>query len=471
MSEKFDFPILIVDDEEDILFSFRVLFRSSGFENVMSIQDSRLVPGVLREHPAAVAVLDLNMPFLSGFDLLKEIRRDHPRVQVIVVTAANELELAVECMKAGAVDYFVKPVEKSRLVASVKRAMESLALDSEVSSLRRRLLEERLEKEEAFAPIITRDHSMRGIFRYLEAVAGTGRPVLLLGETGTGKELFARAVHEASDRPGKFVAVNVAGLDDHMFCDTLFGHARGAFTGAEVRREGLLAQAAAGTLFLDEIGDLKEEIQVKLLRLLQEGDYYPLGSDIPQRSSARIVAATNLDLLRRVEQGRFRPDLYYRLCTHRVDIPPLRERRGDLPLLLDIFLEEAAESMGKRTPTPPPELLGYLAAYPFPGNVRELKAMILDAVARHPGGVLSLETFRRALGELRPAPPSGGEDAPALLLTDSQRIPTIKEAEDFLVTRALELARGNQGVAASLLGLTRQGLNKKLNRKKELPLR
>lgn len=464
MTELLQVPLFLVDDEEDILFSFRVLFRSAGFENLMTIQDSRHVASILEDCPEGVVVLDLNMPHLCGFDLLKEIRRDYPAVQVIVVTAANELEMAVECMKAGAIDYFVKPVEKSRLVASVRRAAETSALDRHVVSLRRHLLDDRLEKWEAFAPILTRDGGMRGVFRYLEAVAGTGKPVLLLGETGTGKELFARAVHDASGRAGKFVAVNVAGLDDHMFCDTLFGHARGAFTGADSRREGLIAQAAAGTLFLDEIGDLKEETQVKLLRLIQEGEYYPLGSDHSQRSAARIVAATNLDLHLRVKQGRFRPDLFYRLCTHQVDIPPLRERRGDLPLLLDVFLEEAAEATGKKRPTPPPELLGYLAAYPFPGNVRELKAMVFDAVARHRGGVLSLDCFRKALGNLSPAPLPCGEEM--ILLRDPQRIPTIKEAEEFLVARALELARGNQGVAASLLGLTRQGLNKKLNRTK-----
>ena len=466
MKETLDFPLFLVDDEEDILFSLRTLFRGAGFARIATIQDSRTLLGMMGEGAQAVVVLDLNMPHLSGFDLLKEIRRHHPQAKVIIVTAANDLELAVECMKEGAVDYFVKPVERDRLLASVRRAMESLDLSRQVSELKRHLLDDTLTKEEVFAPIVTRNARMRGIFHYLEAVAGSGQPVMILGPTGSGKELFARALHDASGRKGEFVAVNVAGLDDHMFSDTLFGHVRGAFTGADSRREGLIARAAKGTLFLDEIGDLGEGAQVRLLRLLQDGEFYPLGSDRPCRSQARVVVATNRDLSAHVRAGRLRQDLYYRLCVHKVQIPPLAERADDLPLLLDCFLREAAAGMGKTTPTPPSELARYLATYDFPGNVRELKAMVYDAVARHQRGVLSMGSFLEKIKSPPCAPPGEHPGTERIALRSPDRIPTLKEAEEFLVAKALELSDGNQGVAASWLGITRQGLNKKINKRK-----
>lgn len=214
---------------------------------------------------------------------------------------------------------------------------------------------------------------MRRIFRYMEAVAASDQPVLVTGETGVGKEMVVRALHDASHRKGQFIAVNVAGLDDQAFSDTLFGHTRGAFTGADQAREGLVAKAAGGTLFLDEIGDLQLPSQIKLLRLLQEREYYPLGSDNGKKSDARIVVATNRDLKQMMEGNSFRSDLYYRLKTHRIQVPPLRDRLEDMPLLVNHFLDEAAAAIGKSRPVTPVELNGYLAAYSFPGNIRELK--------------------------------------------------------------------------------------------------
>lgn len=459
------FTILLVDDEEDILFSMRTLFRSAGYADVLTEPDSRRVMGLLERRVVSLVLLDLSMPFLSGYDLLKEIVRAQPHLPVIIVTAANEVEMAVECMKAGAFDYFVKPVERSRLLASVQRARELHGLRSEVSSLARHLISGRLDHEEAFAPIITCSDAMRGIFQYLEAVAVTDQPVLIQGETGTGKELAARAVHDASGRTGAFVAVNAAGLDDLMFSDTLFGHRRGAYTGADRAREGLIAQAAGGTLFLDEIGDLSEGSQVKLLRLLQEHEYYPLGSDTPRRSDARIVLATNCDLQEMMGSGTFRRDLYYRLSAHRVTLPPLRERREDIPLLVDHFLERAAAALHKKRPTLPSELFTYLSAYPFPGNIRELQALVSDAVARHQHGVLSLESFKAVVAVPHSSPPADVPRQIAEIAGASDRLPTLKEAEDALIAEALRLAGGNQGVAASYLGITRQALNKRLIRR------
>ena len=341
------------------------------------------------------------------------------------------------------------------------------ALRGEISSLKKRLLTDGLESEEAFSAIVTRSKKMHAVFLYLEAVVRSGQPILITGETGVGKELVARAIHQASGCRGPYVPVNVAGLDDAMFSDTLFGHTKGAFTGAAQARDGLVAHAAAGTLFLDEIGDLAESSQVKLLRLLEERQYYPLGSDVPRMCEGRIVCATAQNLQERMGRGSFRKDLYYRLSGHQVRVPSLRERPEDIPVLVDRFLEEAAHALGKGKPTLPQETLTLLSAHDFPGNVRELKTMIFDAVAKHRRGVLSLDRFRQAVAEGRTGDGRGtlfeGANSPdPVLLTE--RFPTLLETERFLVAEALKRAKNNQGIAATLLGISRQALNKRLQR-------
>ncbi len=461
-------PILLIDDEEELLFTTSIMLRTSGFSRVQTEADSRRVMERLAEEEVGLIFLDLYMPHLPGYELLKQITSSHPEIPVIIVTAANEVALAVECMKAGAFDYMVKPVEESQLLACIRRAIEFCSLRSEVNSLREHLLNDRLEHSEVFASIITKSPRMRSVFHYLEAVSVTAQPIFISGETGVGKELAARAIHDLSGRKGPFVAVNIAGLDDMTFSDTLFGHKRGAFTGADRDREGLLAQAADGTLFLDEIGDMNSVSQVKMLRLIQEQEYYPLGSDIPRFSTARVVAATNHDIPCLIAEGAFRRDLFYRLRGHAVQIPPLRERKEDIPLLVTHFLEQAASSLGKRTPTPPKALYAYLAAYDFPGNIRELRSMVFDAVARHIGKMLSMESFLEyigVIGTLVDSRRSGDLYDFHECLGDLDLVPTIKEAEEALVAHALKRAEGNQSVAAVYLGLSRHALNKRLIRK------
>src|SRR5499426_25023 len=332
-------PVLLVDDEPSLLRSASLLLRSAGITPIHTLDDSRLVLSRLADDTMGAVVLDLTMPHLSGQALLEQITAHDPDLPTIVMTATHDLETAVQCMQAGAVDYLVKPVDKHRLVSSVQRALALRALREEVGSLTERPLTERPRSDtpsqrQAFAEIVTQNTTMQALFRYIEAIARSPQPVLITGETGTGKELMARAVHRLAAPRGDFVAVNVAGLDDPVFSDTLFGHTRGAFTGADRPREGLITQAEEGTLFLDEIGDLAAVSQVKLLRLLQDGTYYPLGADRPRQSRARVVVATNRDVVQDVHAGTFRPDLYYRLRAHHVQLPPLRVRRDDLPLLV-----------------------------------------------------------------------------------------------------------------------------------------
>lgn len=458
--------IVLVDDEPEILFSSAAILRRAGLENLHTLEDNRKLLPLLAEQEVAVIVQDLWMPHLSGQELLEEVVSNYPQVPVIVMTAASEIETAVACMKAGAFDYLVKPVEVSRFISCIRRALEVNSLRRENWSLRESLLTGRLKCEDAFSGINTQDSRMKAIFGYLEAVAETCQPVLITGETGVGKEMLVRALHNLSGRTGDLVAVNVAGLDDMMFSDTLFGHKKGAYTGAEQARDGMIAKAAGGTLFLDEIGDLNLASQVKLLRLLQEGEYYPLGSDVIRRSDARIVVATNQNLRYFMAEGKFRKDLYFRLSAHQVDVPPLRERKNDIPLLLDHFLAEAATTFNKRKPAFPPELVSCLAVYHFPGNIRELRAMIFDAMACHERGVMSMSAFRNVIGQHDALV----ERSPATLEFKwpkglSGRFPTLKEAENYLIEEALALANGNQGAAASFLGISRQALNQRLARK------
>ncbi|MEO5333371.1 MAG: sigma-54 dependent transcriptional regulator [Magnetococcus sp. YQC-5] len=465
--------IALVDDDPSLLRSVSLMLRSGGYTNILTIEDSREILPLLERTEVSAVVLDLVMPHIFGDVLLPQIVHRYPETPVIFMTATDEVATAVGCMKDGAFDFLVKPVDENRFLSCVKKALEWRGLRQQVGSLKRSLLSGRLEYADAFAPIVTSSPKMHALFQYMESIARTGEPVLITGETGVGKELIAEALHRVSGRSGELICVNAAGLDDALFSDTLFGHKKGAYSGAEESRTGLIAKAAQGTLFLDEIGDLGHASQVKLLRLLQERKYYPLGSDVPRVSDARILCATNRDPDMMMTEGRFRPDLYFRLQVHRIEIPPLRERQEDIALLAGYFLRDASRSCGKEPPEIPAELLSLLNSCHFPGNVRQLRALIFDAVARMDKGKLPLEPFRKAM---QAAPFSAGlpgmqspvpmNDGGGLFRSVSGRLPTLKEVEQDLVAEALVRANGNQGIAANFLGISRQALNQRLQKKK-----
>ena len=350
-----------------------------------------------------------------------------------------------------------------------RRAVEIGDLRSENLQLKKRLSSNRPEHPEVFSDIITQDPAMYSIFRQVESIAVTGDSVFITGETGVGKEKVAKAIHRLSGRSGEFLPVNIAGSDDHLFSDLLFGHEKGAFTSAESVRMGLIEQASGGTIFLDEIGDLGMEPQLKLLRLLQDGQYYRLGDDTPRRCEARTVVATNRTIESLMTDKTFRDDFFFRLRTHHVHLPPLRERTEDIPLLVSHFLKRAAEALGKKIPVPPPELFTLLATYHFPGNIRELEGMVRDAVSRHKGGVLSTESFRQEIDEQTSVLHGGvvtgaGADSFVDELSSLHKLPALKEMEELLITEALKRADGNQTIAAQLLGISRKALNNRLNR-------
>lgn len=456
-------PIVIVDDQEDYLRSCSLFLRSEQFEDVRTVQNPKTLIPVLEQNPASLVLLDLNMPEMNGSVLLPLIKEKFPSTAVMVITALNDVDTAVECLKAGADDFLTKPFDYARLVTSVTTILEKQILQEKLEQTRSYLSSSCLQQEEVFAGIVSVNPRMRDLFAFVESIAASREPVLLTGETGTGKELFAKAVHDVSGVKGKFIPVNVAGLDDNMFADTLFGHKRGAFTGADGSRDGLIVKAENGTLFLDEIGDMSEASQVKLLRLLQDKSYYPLGDDTPRKTNARIIVATNRDLQQMIGQGTFRQDLFYRIRTHMIHLPPLRERMEDVPALVEHFVQLASESLGKKSPAIPLELYTLLKTYTFPGNVRELSALVYNAVTVCRGGKLGLDTFKMHMNGSCMRPADTGSLSPNIESVFGGRFPKMREIEDFIVDKAMESADNNQGVAANLLGITRQALNKRLN--------
>jgi DNA-binding NtrC family response regulator len=453
--------VLVLDDDVDVLRRVERLLKFHGLGDVILCDRSDQIWPALESGKVFAMILDLVMPDCDGYEVLEQMRSTHPEIPVIVATAVDDLDAVVRCMKAGAFDYVPKSAESARLIASIEHASRIRRLENDNKVLRETLLADETPVPDCFSRIITRDRRMVSMFRYIAAIAGSDKPVLITGESGTGKELVAEAVHLASGRKGELVSVNMAGLDDTMFSDTLFGHRRGAFTGADADRSGLIEKAAGGTLFLDEIGDLPPQSQVKLLRLIEQRLYYPLGSDLTRSSDALIVAATNRDLSLACEAGSFRLDLFFRLETHRIRLPPLRERLSDLPILVEAFALKAAARFDKPKPRIPPELYDLLGAYTFPGNIRELESMVHDAVGRTSGSSLALESFRERIfpGSV-PARPV--QKRPGGLFTALPVLPTLREAADELVAEAMTRAGGNQGVASALLGISRTALNRRL---------
>lgn len=461
------FGILLVDDEAAWLRSMRISLASQAqITHVRTCQDSREVLNYLQKDDVGMVLLDLTMPHLSGETVLKMIGEQYPEVIVIVVSGMNQIETAVKCMKQGAFDYLVKTDEAGRIMAVILHAIRLIEMQREHREISRHFFSDTLRSPDAFSEIITVSPAMRSVFLYIEAVAKSTQPLLITGESGVGKGLIARVVHELSGCSGELISVNVGGLDDAMLADTLFGHAKGAFTGADCARSGMIEKAAHGTLFLDEIGDLSNVSQVKLLRFLQEGDYYPLGSDQSKRLRARVVASTHQDLEKRQVQGLMRKDLYYRLRAHHVTIPALRHRREDIAVLFDHFLDEACRELAKPRPKISGRILPILETHDFPGNIRELRSMVFDAVARCGDGTLAIDHFSQ-LGH-----PHIQTEVPETINIDDlfdavKKLPTIHEAVKGLIHAALKRANGNQSLAAHFLGISQPALSKRIRHMQE----
>ena len=456
--------ILIVEDDREVVDITVRMLEQEQFKNIRKACTGEDAIRELERSTVEVILLDLGLPDLPGEDVLERIKERYPEITVIIVTALSDVDTAVRCMSRGAFDYIVKGSEPGRIITSLRRALQVRKKERDFAILRERIQSPSLKNPEAFAPILTLSERMKSLFRFVEGVAPTDEPVLIVGETGVGKELFARAVHIASGRSGAFVATNLGGVEDLMLSDTLFGHKTGAYTGAQDARPGLIATADGGTLFLDEIGDLSGSSQVKLLRLLENGEYYPLGSDTPKQSKARIVAATNHDLEFLAREGKFRKDLLYRLSTYKITVPPLRERKEDLPLLCSHFLQGKTDASLPYTLTA--EALDILYQYPFQGNVRELRSILMQAQVLGTNHTIDAVLLSKLLKDVsgKTEPPSF-ESAPYLF---PAKLPTIRHMIDDLVHEALKRTKGRQNEAAALLGITPQALSKRLKQKRTL---
>lgn len=457
------FSLLLLDDDSAWLSSLQLmLMRLAGINNILTCQDSRQALDIMARNDVGLVLLDLGMPHVTGDKILERIRNIHPDVQVIILTGMDEVEEAVRCMRAGAFDYYVKSWSEERLAQGIVHAIRIVELERQSKRTNRSLLDQELAHPESFAHIVTASQAMRSIFLYIEATAQSPYPVLITGESGVGKELVARAVHNAGGYRGRFVSVNMASLEDSMLEDTLFGHAKGAFTNAQAARKGLAEEAENGTLFLDEIGEISPAIQAKLLRFLQEGEYYPLGSDKPRRVRARIVLATNQNLVERQREGRFRSDLYYRLKTHHIHVPPLRERKEDISLLVKHFVEGIATRSGMKCPAIAGELVLRLTEYAYPGNVRELQAMLTHAVMSGKKQ-LNLEDFPD-IPVLSPEQEQTNSAEQSLLdvFLRMERMPGFQDVKKIMTTAALTRTGGNQTAAARILGISQPALSMRM---------
>ncbi len=448
--------ILIIDDDKAVLNYFLVLLLQAERFEVEALADSTKAFDTIDSGKFDLLLLDMDMPGVSGKEVLQYVRRDHPEMEVVIITGVEDVELAVESMKMGAYDYLCKPVDDRRLLTTLDRALERSRLRGEIDKLRDRISLEGLRHKEEFRGILTQDGKFLRTLRKVEQIAESDNNVLIWGESGTGKELVARAIHRISKRRDKsFVAVNAGTFASELFASEFFGHDRGSFTGAARDKAGLFEEADGGILFLDEIGALELPVQSKLLRVLQSGEYFRLGSTRERGSDVRVIAATNKNLEAEIEHGRFRRDLYYRLNISSIYLSPLRERKGDAELLAHHFLEKHSKLNDKSIAGISDDVLSLLEAYDYPGNVRELENIIASAVVLENGRTLT----RRSLPPyLVKAVTRAGLSVPREVRK------TLAELEAEHVRIVLEHTGGNRTAAAAILGISRVGLLAKMRK-------
>ncbi len=458
--------VLVADDEPSIRFVLCETLESAGHE-VTEVADGDAALEALATRDFDIAVFDIRMPGLDGLELLDRVKAMGNPVAVVIITAQSTFENAVEAMKRGALDYLTKPFSTDEVLPLVDKALRTRALEREVRELRREVAGRAQPGER----LVGRSPMLLEVFKTIGRVARSDVTVLITGESGSGKELVARAIHGAGPRAeAPFVAVNAAAIPRELLESELFGHERGAFTGAVEARAGRFREASGGTLFLDEIGDMPLDLQAKLLRVLQSGEVTPVGGRRAERVDVRVIAATHRDLAERVAEGRFREDLLYRLRVVPIHMPPLRERPEDLPILVEHFLERYAPELARGPVVLASTALDRLAAYDWPGNVRELENAIKRALVLASSEVLTPEDF--LFLERRAEPDVEGPDLETLLRKETQRALAEPEPEVYrrilprveraILSAVLAETGGNQIRAAALLGINRNTLRKKV---------
>jgi DNA-binding NtrC family response regulator len=444
-------PILIVDDDEGLLYAIRAALLSAGLPEAALTSDSRTVCELLRTHRFELVLLDLIMPHLDGLKLLQLIKEISPATECIIVTAVDEVDTAVQAMRYGAYDYLVKPLNLERTTIAISHALERYQFRQGMALFERPQSFSDLKHPEAFAPMVANDESMALIFHQAEICAQSDYNIMITGETGVGKGMLARIIHQLSMRGnGPFVAVNMPAFSHSLFEDDIFGHIRGAYTGAVADKKGFFEAARGGTLFLDEITELAPSMQGKLLRVTEEREFYRLGSTDIVHVDLRFISASNRDMNEAIASGQLRRDLYFRLNEYHIHIPPLRRRPKDITLLANHFLRIHADKNKRSARRISPELYQALHHYAFPGNVRELENIIATAVLKEAGEELSLRSVRDLICVRMPPPISAGD------------FTSLHAMQKTHIEQALILTGGNRTQAARLLGIGLRTLQRKL---------
>ena len=450
--------VLIVEDDPATRSGLTELVRAWGFTAEEAADGADALEKVTAFRPSIV-VTDLVMPRMSGIELLKALQPELDNIKVILLTAQGTVDTAVEAVKSGAEDYLTKPLDPNKLQRLLERLAEINEQKRENQALRRQL-----NDRGRFGRIIGNSPAMRALYQVLEQAAPTPASMLILGESGTGKELVAQTIHQLSPRVSHpFVALNCAAIPDTLLESEIFGHEKGAFTGATDRRAGCFELADRGTLFLDEIAEMTPATQVKLLRVLQERKFRRLGGRTEQEVDVRVLAATNIDLVTAIRDGRLREDLYYRLNVFTISLPPLRERKDDLPLLIQAFVDEFNTRDRRNIKTVSPAAMRQLEQYEWPGNVRELRNVIERATILARGESIE-PSHLPVFGVVSPPAPSAAGPANGVTIAPGM---TVDEAEQKLIMATLDSAGGNKTRAAEMLGISLKTLHNKLNRFKE----
>ncbi|MDX1764329.1 MAG: sigma-54 dependent transcriptional regulator [bacterium] len=444
--------ILIIDDNQAVVNYLEVLLMQTAKFDVYPLTLSTKAFDVIAEYKPDLILLDMDMPDVKGIDILKYLVEKIDRPEVLILSGVEDIRLAVASMKLGAYDYITKPVDPEELLEVMERALDRRMLKTEIRLLRK----DGKDRSEGspFADIITRTTKMKKIFKYIEAIAPTDNPVLIWGESGTGKELIARAIHRLSGRRDQpFLAINAGVLANELFSSEFFGHTKGAFTGASADKPGILEKSNGGVLFLDEIGELSLPIQVKLLRFLQEGEYFQVGSTKCRYADVRVITATNKNLQEEIPRGNFRNDLFYRLNVCSIHAPPLRERQEDIPLLAHYFVEKYGQVHKKRLSRISEDVLMLLHRYHYPGNIRELENIINSALLLEN----SLELKRKSLPQYFLEATLKAK----FFIADAHN-KTMSQVEKEHIERVLNYTRGNRTAAARILGISRVSLISKI---------
>lgn len=457
-----DKPILMCDDDEGFLKSAVFLLKSNGINNVVYNTEGKKIVDWLKKNEVSLVILDLSMPGIYGLELLELISVEHPEIPIIILTGDIKLETAIECIKKGAYDYITKPIDNTRFMTIINNTLKYNLIKKENILLKNQLISDK-EDYSGFSEIITDNEKMKAVFQYATVISQTDLPVLITGETGVGKDLLANAIHKLSSRKGNYIKLNIASEDLSLISDTLFGHVKGSYTSSVGSRKGLIEQANGGTLFLDEIGEIDLKCQVKLLRVIQDRKFYPIGSDTEKTVDVRFIFATNQDLKKLIEENKFRKDLYFRLESHHINIPPLRERLEDIPLLLEHFIKKANLPLGKKDVKYSKNIIDLLSSYDYPGNVREFEGMITNALNMMKKNLLTEDLFKNKIESKN----NNIQVINNLFEFKINKLITLKEIINLWINEVLNQCKNNQTKAAKILGITRRALNNRISRNKK----